>query len=53
MNVDGCKVERAKNKVLKVKLKAKFHLYSFISAKAIYLEMPGLDLARNALLIPH
>ena len=26
-NADGYQVERAKNQVLKVKLKAKFHLY--------------------------
>ena len=44
-------VKRAKNKVLKVKLKAKFAIYSFIPAKAAYLEIPGLDLARNTLLI--
>ena len=40
----------AKGKVLKVKLKAKFDLYMFISAKTVCLEIPGLDLAWNTLL---
>ena len=40
-----------KNKLLKVKLKAKFVLYRFILTKAVCLEIPGLDLARNTLLI--
>ena len=42
-------LKRAKDKVLKVKLIAKFDLYGFIPAKATCLEMPGLDLARNTL----
>ena len=48
---DGYQVETAKNKVLTVKLKAKFDLYRFIHAKAVCLELPGLNLARNTLLI--
>ena len=39
------------NKVLKAKLKANFDLYRFIPAKAVCLEIAGLDLARNTLLI--
>ena len=39
------------DKVLKVKLKVKFDLYRFIPEKTVCLEIPGLDLARNTLLI--
>ena len=50
-NVDGYQVKRAKDKVLKAKLKSKFDLYRFIPAKAVCFKIPGLDLARNTLLI--
>ena len=45
------KVKRAKNKVLQVKLRAKFDLYMFLLTKTVGLEIPGLDLGRNTLLI--
>ena len=51
MNGDGYQIKRAKNKILKVKLKAKFYLCMFFSAMPIYLEIPGLDLLRNIILI--
>ena len=41
----------ARDKVLKVKLKAKFGLYRFIAVKTVCLEIPGLHLAPNTLLI--
>ena len=46
-NVDGYQVKRVKNKILKMKVKAKFDLCRFILAKAVCLEMAGLDLAQN------
>ena len=50
-NVDGYQVKSAKDKVLRMMLKAKFDLYRFIPAKAVCLKIPGLDLTRNTLLI--
>ena len=50
-NVDGYQVKRANNKVLKMKLKTKFDLYRFILAKVVCLEISGLDLVQNTLLI--
>ena len=50
-NVDGYQVKRANNKVLKMKLKTKFDLYRFIAATVVCLEISGLDLVQNTLLI--
>ena len=50
-NVGGYQVKRANNKVLKMKLKTKFDLYRFIAATVVCLEISGLDLVQNTLLI--
>ena len=51
INVDGYQVKRARNKVINMKLKAKFNLYRFISPQAVSLKLHRLDLERNTLLI--
>ena len=50
-NVDVYQVKRAKGKVLNVKVKVKFDLYRFISAKAVCLKIPKLGPTWNTLLI--
>ena len=52
-NVDDYQVKRAKNKALNVKLNDKFDLYRLYPTAAVCLEIPGLDMARNTLILLH